>query len=77
MLEDGEQFHFYVLQVSPRIDFTRAAALSVTASVGLALVCLTVLLLDRYCSRPGAAIQPANLRHLNQAADPMLSRRWY
>ncbi|KAI6177126.1 hypothetical protein M3Y97_00873100 [Aphelenchoides bicaudatus] len=75
LLEDGERFDFYVLQVSPRVDFTKASVLSITVAIGLALICLTVIFLDKYCSRPGAAIRPVTMRPVDQAAaDPMILR---
>ena len=61
LLDNGEQFHFYLLQVSPRLNFTKAIALTITISIGFALICITVLLLDKYCSRPGAIVRPATI----------------
>lgn len=75
LLENGEQFHFYVLQVSPRIQLSQAAILSITLYVGLMFICMIILLLDRYCTRPGSVVRPE--RQGDQIADPMLYHRWF
>jgi len=79
LLDNGEQFHFYLLQVSPRLNFTKAIALSVTVSIGFALICTTVLLLDKFCSRPGAVVRPATttifrMEAVDEDANPILSQ---
>lgn len=72
LVEDGRQFHFYVLQVSPKINFFNAIVMSVTISIGFALICITVLFLDKYCSRPGAVVRPVSRPN----EDPLLYRQW-
>jgi hypothetical protein len=71
LLDNGQQFNFYVLQVSPKVDFFNALLLSVTISISLLLICFAVLFLDKYCGRPGAVVRPASLRRLNAELDPI------